>query len=48
MSVRSLQMFFSTTTQYYIAGRFAAFADLLPVVGSLNLPQKIELIPILR
>lgn len=35
MAVRSLQMFFSTATQYYVAGRFAALAGLNPVVGNL-------------
>jgi hypothetical protein len=35
MSVNADEMFFSTATQYYVGGRFAAFAGLLPVVGNL-------------
>jgi hypothetical protein len=35
MSVSALEMFFSTATQYYVAGRYAAFAGLVPVVGNL-------------
>lgn len=35
MSADSLQMFFSTANQYYIAGRFGALAGLVPVVGNL-------------
>ena len=34
MSVTAVE-FFSTATHYYIAGRFAAFAGLAPVVGNL-------------
>jgi len=35
MSVSPLEMFFSTAMHYYIAGRFAAFAAMAPVVGNL-------------
>jgi hypothetical protein len=35
MSDRERERFFSTACEYYIAGRFAAFADLNPVVGNL-------------
>lgn len=35
MSVSPLEVFFSNATDYYIAGRFAAFAGLAPVVGNI-------------
>jgi hypothetical protein len=35
MSASADELFFSTAIQYYIAGRAAAFAGLLPVVGNL-------------
>jgi hypothetical protein len=35
MSDRERERFFSTACDYYIAGRFAAFAGLNPVVGNL-------------
>ena len=35
MSVSALEVFFSTATQYYVAGRYGTFAGLVPVVGNL-------------
>jgi len=35
MSTRALETFFSNGMQYYVAGRYAAFACLAPVVGNL-------------
>lgn len=35
MSTRTSETFFSNGTQYYIAGRYAAFAGLNPVTGNL-------------
>ena len=35
MSADALETFFSTATQYYVAGRYAALAGLAPVVGNL-------------